>query len=292
MCEKICTKCEKPFPATTEYFGKQIRGKNGLNSRCRVCLTEGCKQWHKDNAEHDKAYRDINKNRRAEYDARRRINNPGYYKKWCEDNKQHLSEYKKAYDELNKEVLARNHKLYEIKNKEALAKKRKIHYEANKKEILEKCRMYRVANNAIKKARDRAYYESHREFIIKYQKQNAKDYPEKKNIINQRRRARKRALSSTLTDDQWIAANVVFGNKCCYCGKEKPLAQEHFLALLKFGEHSRLNIIPACQSCNSSKGSRTFMEWYPTFKFYSKQREQKILKYLNYKNGIQQLAFL
>jgi len=292
MGEKTCTKCGNTYPETSEYFGKQIRGKNGLNSRCRLCLAEGCKQWHKGNSERDKAYRDANKNKKAEYEKRRRINNPSYHKQWCEKNKEALSEYRKMYNKSNKEVIAKNHKAYRNANKDVLAKNKKLYYEANKEKIAEKGKLYRVANNALKKARDRAYYETHREDILKYQKQNAKDYPEKRNTINQRRRTRKRELPSTLTDSQWNDAKIAFDNKCCYCGKEKPLAQEHFLALHKLGEHSHLNIIPACQSCNSSKGSKAFSEWYPTFKFYSKKREQKILKYLNYKNGIQQLALL
>ena len=37
MSNKKCTKCELFFPATTEYFYKNPRGKNGLQSRCKGC---------------------------------------------------------------------------------------------------------------------------------------------------------------------------------------------------------------------------------------------------------------
>mgnify|MGYP003489420683 CR=1 FL=1 len=75
-----------------------------------------------------------------------------------------------------------------------------------------------------------------------------------------------------------------FNNKCAYCGKEKPLSQEHFVALSKGGEFTINNIIPSCQNCNSSKRATDFFEWYPKFKHYSKKREQIILKFLNYNN--------
>jgi 5-methylcytosine-specific restriction endonuclease McrA len=85
-----------------------------------------------------------------------------------------------------------------------------------------------------------------------------------------------------------------FDNKCAYCGKEKPLAQDHFVPLSKGGEYTNNNIICSCKSCNSSKSDKDFFEWYPEQLFYSKEREAKILKYLNYdkKTQTQQLALI
>ena len=34
---KRCTKCKIEYPATTEYFYKQIGGKYGLHSQCKKC---------------------------------------------------------------------------------------------------------------------------------------------------------------------------------------------------------------------------------------------------------------
>ena len=111
-------------------------------------------------------------------------------------------------------------------------------------------------------------------------------------INEQKRRARVKELPSTLTLGQWNTIKIAFDNRCCYCGKVKPLAQEHFIAVANKGEYSHNNIVPACKSCNSSKRDKDFFEWYSKFKFYSKTREQKILKYLGYKNNIQQLSFI
>ena len=106
----------------------------------------------------------------------------------------------------------------------------------------------------------------------------------------QRREARKRSLECNLTAKQWLDIKLQFDNKCAYCGKELPLAQEHFLALSKSGEYTVNNIICACKTCNSSKSNKDFFTWYPKYKYYSKKRERFILKFLNYKDGIQQIT--
>lgn len=102
--------------------------------------------------------------------------------------------------------------------------------------------------------------------------------------------AKKAELPSTLTYDQWNIVKRYFGNKCAYCGKEVPLQQDHFVPLSKGGEYTHNNIIPACRSCNTSKHAQNFFDWYPRQKFYSKKREQRILKFLGYKGKIQQLS--
>lgn len=39
MNYKACTKCNKELPATLDYFHKQVRGKYGLRSDCKKCLS-------------------------------------------------------------------------------------------------------------------------------------------------------------------------------------------------------------------------------------------------------------
>lgn len=104
--------------------------------------------------------------------------------------------------------------------------------------------------------------------------------------------SRKLKLVYTLTDEQWLLIRECFGNRCAYCGRKLPLEQEHFIALTKGGEYTINNIIPACKSCNSSKGNKDFFVWYPSQSFYSKNRQQKILKYLNYKGKVQQTKLI
>ncbi len=121
-----------------------------------------------------------------------------------------------------------------------------------------------------------------------YKYENANNY----RMYAQNRLAKGRNLPATLTVDQWLSIKAAFNNKCAYCGKELPLAQEHFVALSKDGEYAISNIIPACHSCNSSKNNKDFFSWYPKYKYYSKNREKIILKYLCYTDQGQQLTII
>jgi len=38
--EKTCTKCGKPYPATTEYFHKNNSYADGLRRECKICINE------------------------------------------------------------------------------------------------------------------------------------------------------------------------------------------------------------------------------------------------------------
>jgi len=192
-------------------------------------------------------------------------------------NKKEIAELQKKYRDANKEKESKRGKKYRDANKEKVAKRIKEYAKINKKKIAEYGKEYRKDNKDKISERGKRY------------RINNKD----KCAINRRKReAIKHQLPSTLTAEQWENIKKHFNDKCAYCGKELPLAQEHFLALSKGGEYTANNIIPACQSCNSSKRDNSFFIWYPKFKHYSKSREKKIFEYLNYNKitKIQQLA--
>jgi len=235
MSKKTCTKCGESFPATLEYFGRQSKGKNGLDSRCKLCSAKQRKQWYADNREYNK-----------QYYARNRESSLASSKQWRKDNPLLSKQYGKQWYIDNKELTAQRAKKWGEDNPDS----RSV---------------------------------SKRKWI--------KNNHDKVNILTQGRRARKRELPSTLTTEQWETIKQYFNDKCAYCGESKPLTVEHFVPVSKLGELSTNNILPACSSCNSSKGAKDFRVWYPEFKHYSKLREQEILKYLNYKNETQQLTF-
>lgn len=115
------------------------------------------------------------------------------------------------------------------------------------------------------------------------------EYSEKKRCQAHRYEARKKGLVADYTYLQWVKTKKVFNNKCAYCGVEHTLSQDHFIPLCEGGGYTRNNIIPVCHMCNSSKRNLDFFEWYPQQEFYSKDREEKILNYLNYHDHFQQL---
>lgn len=141
------------------------------------------------------------------------------------------------------------------------------------------------------------WYRKNKKERTEYYKQWAEENREKsnanKNLWNQKRKAMKNKLPATLTNKQWRKIKQDFNNECAYCGQVTKLTQEHFIPLSKGGEYTRNNIIPVCKSCNCSKNNSDFFEWYPKQEFYNKQREDKILEYLNYiSEDIQQLSIL
>ena len=71
-----------------------------------------------------------------------------------------------------------------------------------------------------------------------------------------RRAARKGAAEIVLTLEQWEAVKRVYRNKCAYCGREAKLTLDHVVALTRGGNHTVQNAVPACLSCNASKGVR------------------------------------
>jgi len=100
-------------------------------------------------------------------------------------------------------------------------------------------------------------------------------------VSEQTIRSKKAGLKATFTFEQWCFAKKHFGHVCCYCGGiPLELCQDHFIPVIKGGKYIKNNIVPACEFCNQSKHHEDFFTWYPRQRFYNKEREAKILKYL------------
>lgn len=253
---KVCSKCKRELPATPEYFYRGKTYKDGLKGQCKKCVEEYKKKHYN---------KDKIKLARIEY-------NKQYYK----ENSDKIKEDAKSYYEDNKGTISTKLKTYREKNKIRIAEYKEVYYKENKEDI---------------KQYKKTWYEKNKEHILKKSAQYKKENKEKVNHWNNKRRLRKNNLPSTLTLKQWKQIKKEFNNKCAYCGENKKLEQDHFIALSKGGEYTHNNIIPACKSCNCSKQDKSFFEWYSEQGFYSKKREVKILKHLNYTDGkVQQLA--
>ena len=80
-----------------------------------------------------------------------------------------------------------------------------------------------------------------------------------------------------------------WNNCCAYCGKppiaDASLTIDHIRPKSKGGSDSTSNVTPACLSCNHSKASHDWQEWYKRQHFYDLQREQRIQQWLNSGQG-------
>lgn len=45
MITRICTKCNKEFEATLEFFGPIKTGKFGLRGQCKLCMRKNYQKW-------------------------------------------------------------------------------------------------------------------------------------------------------------------------------------------------------------------------------------------------------
>ena len=99
-------------------------------------------------------------------------------------------------------------------------------------------------------------------------------------IGNQRRRGE---ASPSLSHQEWKECVIFFGGQCAYCGctprKGKSLTRDHLMAVSAGGQTTQSNIVPACESCNSSKGATDFKDWYMRQPFFSQDRLNRIFKW-------------
>lgn len=225
----------------------------------------------------------------------------------CDDcyryvRREEKARYEEKYPEKVKECKKRQRKRHYEKYPEKCQKKQREKYARKHPKTLpepghkfcSKCKMELPLDNFGKRIDRKSGYNSQCKVCVriskgrnKYsRKQPSKDL-EKQACRKHRRTAKKLGLLATFNFSQWVECQKTFDNKCAYCGREEPLTQDHFIALSKRGKYTKNNILPVCHTCNSNKRDLDFFEWYPQQKFYNKKREQKILKYLNYKNGFQ-----
>lgn len=280
---KTCTKCGETWPATTEFFSKAKRGKYGLRAVCKMCRKEECK-----------IYREANREKMAAYWKQYRLDHLEKYtlygEQWRENNKDKIKDECRNWYIKNREHCLNAHREWKKNNQEKMKAQNKQYCAKNAEKIaLTNKRWYQ---NNIDRVRltSRARYERNKERYSETSRKWRKKNPEKCLEICKRRRTLKKGIPYRLSIQQWQEIKNKFNNKCAYCGKEKPLTQEHFIPVVKGGEYSINNILPVCKSCNCSKGKQDFFEWYPRYRYYSKKREKAILDHLGYKNGIQQLT--
>jgi 5-methylcytosine-specific restriction endonuclease McrA len=64
-----------------------------------------------------------------------------------------------------------------------------------------------------------------------------------------------------LGDAQWTALRAAWGG-CAYCGAtDRPLERDCVLAISRGGRYTLDNVVPACRSCNTSKGNGEVTTW-------------------------------
>lgn len=85
------------------------------------------------------------------------------------------------------------------------------------------------------------------------------------------------------THQQWKETVIFFEGKCAYCGRTmrrgEKLTRDHLVPVSEGGITTQANIVPACGSCNSSKGAKEWREWFMSQPFFSQDRMNRIFKW-------------
>jgi 5-methylcytosine-specific restriction endonuclease McrA len=123
-------------------------------------------------------------------------------------------------------------------------------------------RRYRLsdAGRACQRAAQARYYKGHSEAALEAQRR----YREKDGGVHNREGSRRYlARKRDATVESIPAAFITFIERasCLYCGK-KGGTVDHVVPLALGGAHAPWNLVPACLSCNSSKGTKPMPEFF------------------------------
>ncbi len=81
----------------------------------------------------------------------------------------------------------------------------------------------------------------------------------KATVHNQGYSPRKLNLEGTLTEEEYLYILDIHFHRCHYCGKKlDKLTKDHKKPVFHGGELTKENIVPACQGCNSAKGTKDY----------------------------------
>lgn len=177
--------------------------------------------------------------RKKVYEARYRAKNPEKY----------AANKKRANASANAKAQKAAYRARTIEQERHASALRRVEaYRADPMKGREDARRWRESNPGKAKDVRRRHYERNKEAI-------AAAGAEK----NARRKARYTAGDVTL--DTWRAVIAMHDGCCVYCGERARMTMDHIVPLSRGGEHSLSNLVPACGSCNSSKGAKLLHEW-------------------------------
>lgn len=224
MLTKICTKCGRELPATTEFFYAKATGRFGVASYCIDCDKLKKKAFRGENA--DK----VKQQKREEYERHK--------DKYLERATDYYSE--------NRDKVLDYHRVYYVENRTQINKKARD----RRIKCADQIRLYK-----------QDYQRRNKEKISQRERQRRKDNPEKRRAQNAQRRSRER--SGRITSDDIREQYRAQRGRCWWCGKsvDNEYHVDHVIPLARGGSNVPRNIVIACPKCNLSKNAKLPQEW-------------------------------
>lgn len=133
----------------------------------------------------------------------------------------------------------------------------KKYVDAHPEEAKARITRWSVAHRPEARTREARWKANNPEKVKEYNRRRYRMTVEQHRAAFHSYQARKRSLPATFTVEQWKAIIAAYGGRCAYCGtKPKVLTQDHVIPTMRGGAYTVENIVPACKSCNSRKGTR------------------------------------
>lgn len=228
---KRCSKCGSEYPATSDYFSPDKQGTYGVTGQCKTCRRENTQKW--------------------------RDENPGK-----------VQEYSKNYYWTHREEQLAKNRDWHRNNKERRRKSHRDWYEKNADHARKKRRDWYQDNTDAAREYDQKRYEAKADEIRLHSRQWKAANPDKVQLQEQKRAARERGLPDTLTRLEWREAVKHWHGRCAYCGElfDRELRKQtldHYIPLVSPNcpGTTAVNCVPACLTCNTSKGPKNASEW-------------------------------
>ena len=79
-----------------------------------------------------------------------------------------------------------------------------------------------------------------------------------------------------------------WGGLCAYCRCNRATTLDHIKPKSRGGSSLRSNLIPACQTCNHSKGSNNWLEWFQRQEFFNLIAQELIEEWISNKRFIEE----
>jgi len=194
-----------------------------------------------------------------------------YCRKHYLENKDRIYAYRKKYflehPDKYKEHLeccrARNSRYYS-NHREKLGEKRRIRYHSDRQKHIASVKKYAKANRAKISIYMTNYCQRNREKYRNYAKKYY--YCGGGRAWYTTRRHNKRAGlhnidGSGISVSDWNELMNLYGYRCAYCNRELSLTMDHVVPLRHNGQHTLDNIVPSCKHCNSSKGTKSLLQY-------------------------------
>ena len=248
---KMCKRC-KTEKTLSEYY-KTKATKDGHESKCKACRKEEGRLVYRKRKElgDEITLKDLTKPPIGYLVCNK-----------CEETK--------LEDEFNKCKSTISGRNGECKSCTALYRKKRLAEKGDR--IREVRRAWKENNHA-----------SHIENARKYRAKNR----EKFRLKNQRRRAMVKSLPHDLTESEMKGIFDAFGGKCAICERDAD-SLDHFIPIASgHGGTTLANMLPLCQSMNSSKMDKNPFEWADSFlDGSSKIKFDTAVEYLSNLNGL------